>query len=150
MIEREGHRLSEMVSQVLGFAGIGSARRNYACRPVDLAEVIENALEDCSSSIQEKGARVEKEVPSDLPQVMADAAALRRAFYNLLRNAIKYSEDSGWVAIRADAGSGDGHVTVRVEDRGHGIPKVNSIGSSNLFTVAAKQLKTRSRAAAWD
>jgi len=59
-------------------------------------------------------------LPADLPLVRADAAQLERVFSNLVENAIKHSPDGEPVTITGGVGSG--RVTVRVIDRGRGIP----------------------------
>jgi signal transduction histidine kinase len=63
---------------------------------------------------------IEYEAPADPGSVPGDEAALRRAFQNLLGNAIKYGAGGRWVGVTAcRAGHG---VEVRVSDRGIGIP----------------------------
>src|SRR2546421_5646744 len=64
--------------------------------------------------------RIEFPRPADLPLVRADAAQLERVFSNLLENAVKFSPDGAPVRISGAAASG--RVTVRVTDRGRGIP----------------------------
>jgi len=64
---------------------------------------------------------VETDVPVELPLVLGDEAALRRALRNLFDNAIKYGGDSPWLGIRARAGNGGREVLVTVEDHGLGI-----------------------------
>jgi two-component system sensor histidine kinase KdpD len=60
------------------------------------------------------------EVPVDLPLVRADATQLERVFSNLLENAIKFSPPHA--PVRVSGGTGGGWVTIRVTDRGRGIP----------------------------
>src|SRR5205807_4161845 len=52
--------------------------------------------------------------------VRVDAAQLERVFSNLIENAVKFSPPG--TAVRVTAGVGGGRVTVRVIDRGRGIP----------------------------
>jgi signal transduction histidine kinase len=123
LIEKEGRRLSNTVAQVLEFAGIQSSRKIYTLRPVDVENVIDGALDDSRWMLQEKGAKVEKEVELDLPPVLADATALRRAVQNLIENAAKYGAGSGaaWIGVQARrAASGNG-VEITVADHGPGI-----------------------------
>jgi signal transduction histidine kinase len=93
-------------------------------RPVEVAELIEQTLAACQTQIIESGCRVEKEVASNLPPVMADAAALRHALQNLLSNALKYGGEGRWVKLAAQAQTGEQgtEVSITVEDRGLGIP----------------------------
>src|SRR5947209_8224443 len=120
LIESEGRRLSDMVGQALELAGIQSGRRVYHPRPVEVGEIVDGALQDCRWLLQEKHIAVDREVDRDLPAVLADAAALRRAVQNLIENAVKYGGQAGWIGVRARRAA-SGAVEVTVADRGPGI-----------------------------
>jgi signal transduction histidine kinase len=59
------------------------------------------------------------DVPKDLPRVHSDEEELRRAFVNLLRNAIQAIEGWGVIVIRAHADQG--MVNIGVRDTGYGM-----------------------------
>lgn len=118
LIEREGRRLSDMVEQVLEYAGIQSGRRAYAREPTSVAELVASALAESRPLVDGK-LEVVTEVSEELPAVMADAPALRRALGNLIGNAAKYG--GGWTAIRAAKVGKE--VRISVADRGPGIPQ---------------------------
>ena len=120
LIANEGRRLSDMVAQALEFAGIQSGRRAYHLRPVEVAEIVDDALQDSRWLLQEKGIELEREVEPDLPAVLADAAALRRAVQNLVENAVKHGGAGGWIGVRARRAA-SGQVEITVADRGPGI-----------------------------
>jgi signal transduction histidine kinase len=122
LIEREGRRLSDMVGQALELAGIQSGHRVYHPRPEDVAGLVDDALEDCRPLLEERKVRVESEVPEDLPPVLADGEALRRALRNLIENAVRHgrpAEGDGWVGVKARQVP-DG-IEIAVSDRGPGI-----------------------------
>jgi signal transduction histidine kinase len=127
LIEREGRRLSDMVGQVLELAGIQSGRRVYNLQPEAVRSLIDGALDDCRGLLEEKRAQVEKDVPADLPPVLVDEAALRRALRNLIENAVRHgnghdtTEVLPWIGVRARSVSGA--VEITVEDHGPGIPR---------------------------
>lgn len=121
LIEREGRRLSGMVAKALELAGIQSGNRTYRPEPVDVAEVVDEALADCRWVLEEKGVEVERDLPPDLPLATVDRAALRMAVQNLLDNAVKYAGSAGWIGVRARAGHDGRDVSLTVEDRGPGI-----------------------------
>jgi signal transduction histidine kinase len=121
LIEREGRRLSGMVAKALELAGIQSGNRTYRPEPVNVAEVVDEALADCRWVLEERGVAVERDLPPDLPLVTVDRAALRMAVQNLLDNAVKYAGSAGWIGVRARAGHDGREVSLMVEDRGPGI-----------------------------
>ena len=123
LIEDEGRRLTNMVGQVLEFAGIQAGRREYSLRRTSLPEIIESALDEYRSVLEEKGFAIETQVEDDLPQIMADPAALKRALQNLIANAVKYGAAGSWIGIEArQAPSQHGpELRLSVADRGPGI-----------------------------
>ncbi len=118
VIYREGRRLTDMVEQVLEFAGAQSGRQRYDLRPVNVTEVINRAVAACQSS--KGGFSIETSLDPNLSVVRADAAALQRALQNLISNAIKYDGQSHWARVSAQTFGGN-EVRIRVEDRGMGI-----------------------------
>ena len=128
VIYREGRRLGEMVEQVLEFAGAQSGRRELELAPVEVASLIDNALASCraGANTQEAALEVERDVPGDLPPVLADFGALSRSLQNLLTNALKYGGESRWVKLSAQTveharRGGGAEVRIKIEDRGAGI-----------------------------
>jgi signal transduction histidine kinase len=79
VIHREGRRLTEMVEQVLEFAGAQSGRERYEFRPTEVAKFIDDAVAACQVQIQESDFEIDKAIEAELPPVHGDAAALRRA-----------------------------------------------------------------------
>jgi signal transduction histidine kinase len=127
LIAKEGRRLSAMVDQVLDYAGLQSRGRPPEKVVVDLEEIVDLALADCGPAISEGGIRVEKNIETDLPQLMADPAALRRALQNLIDNAVKYGGGGKWVGVEVHR-SRDGvksAIEISVADRGPGIAPVD-------------------------
>ena len=125
LVEDEGRRLSTMVEQVLEFAGMQTGKRSYALERTRVATVVEDALAEYASVLEEQDIRVEKRLDDDLPEVMADAGALRRALQNLIANAVKYGArgfGDAWIGVRAEAGGPrGGELRLSVEDRGPGV-----------------------------
>lgn len=123
LIRDEGRRLTGMVEQVLEFAGAQSGRKTYELRPIDLNQVVEDAITACHLQLAEGGFEIERKIAANLPMVKADAAALSRAIQNLLSNAMKYGGDSRWIGLNAEpvkTANGE-EAQVRVSDRGVGI-----------------------------
>ncbi len=121
LVESEGRRLSDLVDQVLQFAGTQSLTSKDNMSVVSLAGIVDGALSDAQPAIRERAIEVDVEVPDDLPNIRADASAVRRAIQNLIDNAVKYAGDKGWVGLRAGAEGSE--VFLRIEDKGTGIDK---------------------------
>jgi len=123
LIEKEGSRLTALVSQVLDFAGIESGQRAYASEPLSLATLVDDVLRDYRLVLEQSGITLERELAPDLPGLRGDAPALRRAIANLVSNAAKFAASGRWIGVRATARPDRSTVVLRVEDHGPGIPR---------------------------
>jgi signal transduction histidine kinase len=119
LVRNEGRRLTEMVEQILEFAGIHSGQRGFALRPVAVLPMIGDVVEASRALIDAARLDVEIDVPPTLPPVLGDEPALRRVFQNLIGNAIKYGEGGGWIGVKARSAGRD--VQLTVSDKGIGI-----------------------------
>jgi two-component system sensor histidine kinase KdpD len=118
-IEAESERLAGLVDDLLDLSRIQAGAVNPLTDWCDLADVVARA------AVQVEARSVEHEIdvalPDDLPLVRADPAQLERVFSNLLQNAVEFSPEGE--AVRVSGGAGAGKVTIRVTDRGRGIPR---------------------------
>ena len=123
LIENEGRRLTDMVEEVLEFAGLSGNRRPLALKPVDLAWLAQDVLDSHAATLSSLGFTTNVTGPTDLPLVMADEEALRRAMNNLVGNAIKYAADGRalTIAVSRDNDGGRDDISIAVADRGQGI-----------------------------
>ena len=126
LIEEEGRRLTDMVEQVLAYAGMSDARGLVSARPADISAIVRDVLAAASPLVVSAGFDETVDIAPDLPAVSIDESAVRRALHNLITNALKYGADGKWlgVSVRRVAAKG-GHsadeVQVAVSDRGPGI-----------------------------
>ncbi|MGI8506023.1 MAG: sensor histidine kinase [Solirubrobacteraceae bacterium] len=115
VIDGEGVRLAKLVDDLLDLSKIEAGAALPRADWCDLHDVVASAAANLRSSHP-----IEFELGVDLPLVRADAAQLERVFSNLLENAVKFSPDRS--PVRVSGGAAAGRVTVRVTDRGRGIP----------------------------
>ena len=141
LVRSEGRRLSEMVEQILEFAGIHSGERAFALRPVAVAPLLRESIASEGVPAEERRVTIELDAPAGLPPVIGDEPALRRVFQNLIGNAIKYGAQGGWVGVSArSAGS---TVRVTVVDRGIGIAAADQSRIFDPFYRATDVVEAR-------
>ncbi len=121
VINKESHRLTQLINNILDFSRIEAGRKEYRFAPTDVARVVRDVIESYRFQIEQQGFELAVNVEEDLPHVPADEEALGQAILNLVNNAIKYSRDVK--SIRIDVGWQGSHVLVAVTDRGIGIPR---------------------------
>ncbi len=117
LVRREGLRLTDLVEQILEFAGMQSGQRTLTPTPVAIGALLRDVA--TAEATAAAGVDIELAIDDNLPAVAGDESALRRVFQNLVGNAIKYGADARWIGIRATASGGS--VDVSVSDRGIGI-----------------------------
>jgi signal transduction histidine kinase len=124
MIRGQGRRLERLVDGVLLFTAGRFGLSGYDMQSLELATVIEQAVCGAEPGLPEAGFILEKEIPSGLPLIFADASAVITCIENLISNAVKYSGTNRWAAVRASAVSSGlkKEVQIVVEDKGIGIP----------------------------
>ena len=118
-INREAIRLGQLVNDFLELARLESGRAHIAQDPVDLRQVIEEAVSIIRPQAAERDITVNVDLPEDIPTVIGDAARLKQVLLNLASNAVKYNKDGGQVDISLTVDKD--RVTIAVKDTGRGI-----------------------------
>lgn len=124
LIDAEGRRLTDMVEQVLAYAGMSDAKRAAATAPTDIVTVTRDVVASSDALIRDAGFTVDVTAPDAMPDVPLDESAYRRALTNLIGNALKYGTDGAWLGVdvrMATTKAGTPEVQVAVSDRGRGI-----------------------------
>ena len=119
----DSDRLLQTVEQVLRAGQSGQRRRKLNLRKVDVGELVTECvnLTRVRHNLAPEAVTFTEAVNGERPQVKADAEELRVAISNLLDNAVKYSVKG--VQISVEVATLDAKkVTVRIEDKGIGIP----------------------------
>jgi signal transduction histidine kinase len=122
VINKESHRLTQLINNILDFSRIEAGRKEYRFAPTDVARVVREVIESYRFQIEQQGFALQVEVDEDLPHVPADEEALGQALINLVNNAIKYSRESKTIHIGVRR-EGSKAVLVSVTDTGIGIPR---------------------------
>lgn len=120
LIETEGRRLSQLISNILDFARIESARRPYAKTPFDLGALVQDTLERFQVAVKHEGFVIDFQRSAEVVSVVGDSAALGQAVYNLVDNAVKYSKDVRHLVV--ELSRQHENAVLVVADHGIGIP----------------------------
>ncbi|WP_196258069.1 hybrid sensor histidine kinase/response regulator [Pelagibacterium limicola] len=115
-------RLSRLVDDLLDLYRIRQGRMRLDIHPVHVATSIRNVLHLSEPLVRSEPVKLDVDIPETLPYVMADPVRFEQILYNLLGNAIKYT-DQGSITMKAWR-AGD-IVSVAVIDTGIGIAPEN-------------------------
>jgi two-component system, OmpR family, sensor histidine kinase KdpD len=108
-------RLTALVTNLLDLSRLQAGVLSMVVHPIGVEDIVSRALDHAAT-----GRYVDIDMPTTLPEVLADPGLLERVIANLVDNAMRYSPADQPVRIAASA-HGDS-VEVRVIDRGPGIP----------------------------
>jgi len=116
-----GQMLAELLNDVIDFSKIEAGRLELASEPLNPCDLLRGVVRLLEPQAKAKGLEVVVDTDCGLAWVRSDPVRLRQALFNLIGNAVKFTE-KGHVAVRcrrADAGV----IRFEVEDTGIGIPK---------------------------
>jgi PAS domain S-box-containing protein len=120
-MKTSGRTLVSFIEEMLDLAKIEAGRLDLVPRPFALAAFVEEAVELLGPRAQARGLEICGYVDERLPsRVVGDAARLRQVIFNLVGNAIKFTE-SGGVSIIIEPGAQPDEIVIAVRDTGIGI-----------------------------
>jgi len=118
-IERNAKLQEQLVSDVLDVSRIITGKLRLNIRPVNLADVIQSAIDTVAPAAAAKGVRLQPTLDQPGVPVAGDAQRLQQVVWNLLSNAVKFTPRDGRVQIRLQRVNS--HVEIAVSDTGEGI-----------------------------
>jgi len=143
MIKRNVELESRLIDDLLDLTRIAKGKLELDLTTVDVHESIRNVLEMCREEVYSKGLHLSVQLTARRHHARADSARLQQVFWNLVKNAVKFTPEGGTIFVRtADApadragrngvgnGAGNGsaagdgerdRVVVEVRDTGIGI-----------------------------
>jgi two-component system sensor histidine kinase KdpD len=107
-------RLTALVTNLLDLSRLQAGVLAVTTHPVPVEDVVSRALDHTAGD-----AKIDLDIPPELPEVLADPGLLERAIANLVENAVRYSPPGE--PVRVAASTLHDTVEIRVIDRGPGI-----------------------------
>ena len=119
IVRSEVKRLARLVNSLLDITRLESGSRKYNKTVFDICELARQVLISCEARIEEKKLEVTFECDDDNMSVYADGDAIHQVLYNLIDNAVKFSDDKGELSVKVH--STDKKTVVTVRNSGKGI-----------------------------
>jgi CheY-like chemotaxis protein len=117
-----------VLNDILDLSKVESGKLELEAIPFELGEVLDQVVSTFRHPVEERGVAMRWEIDEELPRhFVADKGRLRQILFNLVGNAVKFTE-SGSIEVRAhplNPGEEDGAVRLlfEVADTGIGIPR---------------------------
>jgi two-component system sensor histidine kinase CpxA len=124
-IELEAARLNEMIGRILTLARLEDGEQKVPQTPVSLDEIVLTVAEDAEFEAQARHCHVRTVIPEGDWDVRGNASLLHSAVENVVRNAIRYTQEGTSVEIELSGVAGDKgqEALVAVSDSGPGVPE---------------------------
>jgi signal transduction histidine kinase/ActR/RegA family two-component response regulator len=118
-IERNAQSQAQLIEDILDVSRVVAGKLRLNVGPVDLAPVINAAVDSVQLAADSKGIRLAVTLDPSARHVSGDAGRLQQIVWNLLSNAIKFTPEGGRVEVRLGRAGRD--VQIRVSDTGEGV-----------------------------
>ncbi|MBE7940876.1 MULTISPECIES: ATP-binding protein [Ramlibacter] len=137
-MQRQLAHMVRLIDDLLDISRISSGKIHLSPSRVHLSDAVASAVEISRPIIDERGHRLEIELPPREIEMMADGTRVAQALGNLLHNAAKYTPEGG--RIRLSARQEAAWAVIEIEDSGVGIPADMLEGVFSLFTQVGRTL----------
>jgi signal transduction histidine kinase/CheY-like chemotaxis protein len=119
VIDRNATLQARLIDDLLDMARIVAGKLRLEMQPVDLVAVARAAVDVVQPAAINKGITIRTTVDASLPRILGDMARLQQIIWNLLANAVKFSNPDGAVELTVERTATGARLTVR--DNGRGI-----------------------------
>ncbi len=126
-IEKESNRLNEMISKLLILSKLESGAQEIEKQNVNLKKIVEEIVADADFEAQAKGKAV-KITAIEESRFAGSENLLRSAIENVLRNAVRYTDEKTVVEVSLQ--NVNGEAVIDIKDYGSGVPETEL---ENLF-----------------
>ncbi len=125
IIERNARSQARLIDDLLDVSRIITGNLQLEVHPLDVAPIVEAAIDALRPAAAAKGIQVEKELDCENCLVSGDPNRLRQVVWNLLMNAIKFTPHGGSVNLRLQlVGLPVQTLADRVEEPGAGLARL--------------------------
>jgi len=147
IIYRSANHLLQIVNEVLDYNRIISGKFTFVDEPFNLSQLLEDVLSVMRPQAEKKGLKLISETDADaiIGQLSGDAFRLKQVLYNLVGNAIKFTDD-GSVTLKASVQDLKKQVICHFEvtDTGVGLSESEIDHIFNEFEQAGSEKRVRS------
>jgi two-component system sensor histidine kinase CpxA len=118
-MENEITRLNELIGEILDLARMNKSTIQLSMTNANIREVLQNIIDDANFEFGQKKPRVLFENAFDTT-LFIDAKLLNRAFENVIRNALRYSDKELPVIVKMS--KDENRLNIEITDSGPGVP----------------------------
>lgn len=121
MIRRNVELEAKLIDDLLDLSRVSSGKLLLHMQPTGVHAVLRHVIESSARDTSGKRLNVSLDLQAGHDEVNADPARLQQVFWNVLRNAIKFTPEGGSISVRSENDRHD-NLRLKVSDTGTGIP----------------------------
>jgi len=118
-IHQSGEHLLALVNDILDLSIIEAGKRRFIKENIDIAGLLKNSVVKVTPQAQQKNIHLTCSIPEPLPNLYADKRSIYQILFNILSNAIKFTNTDGDISVNATADKNK--LIIVVKDNGIGI-----------------------------
>ena len=128
VIRRKVELEARLIDDLLDITRISKGKLQLTFEVASVHEILQRAYEICREEIAAKRQRVEFRLRAERTWAEADPARLQQVFWNLIKNAVKFTAEEGRIVIETFNPEPD-NIEIKISDTGIGIEeaKLNKI-----------------------
>lgn len=115
--------LLRLINNILDLAKIEASKDQLVLEVVDMADIVSSVESVILPLAKNKNLDFEIKIAPGVPLTKADPEKIRRVVENLAGNAVKFTEEGGWVKIIVDWDEKEEEILIKIVDNGIGIKK---------------------------
>ena len=123
IILEHSRRLARLTDDLLELSKMDADRLDLEVDRLSVLQLVQSCVETAQRVATEKHLRVSVNLPSSVPDIVADRRRLAEVLQNLLDNAMQYTPSGGEIVVSVSSDRQE--VTFTVSDTGIGIPQVD-------------------------
>src|SRR5947209_10611758 len=136
MIRRNVELEARLIDDLLDLTRISKGKVQLNLEEVDAHLLLRSALEICQADIEKKNLALRTDFTATKASLQADPARLQQIFWNLIKNAVKFTPEGGRLEIRTE--NREDKLRVEVSDTGMGIDAETLPKIFNAFEQGAR------------
>ena len=144
-IYSNSQHLLRMIDDILVISKFDLAEFLVSPEPTNMSAFLQESAEIVRNLFKKSSAQFIVEIPADLPELSIDRTRIRQVVFNLINNAMHFSEvqENGFVKLGASV---DGYyLRIEVQDNGQGIPEHELPNLFNTFYQGKSNVKEEKR-----
>jgi hypothetical protein len=118
MIRRNIELETKLIDDLLDLSRVASGKLRLQMQPTSVHDLLQHIVETCAGEFAANRLQVKLELRAANDQVIGDRARLQQVFWNLIRNAIKFTPIGGAITLSSESID---EVTMRVQVRDTGV-----------------------------